>query len=306
MSSGTVTTQGSHGGLAGAPPPEAVDPRTGASVAYAAGHTLPLRVEVVRQLRRRRTQLALGFLVVLPFLLVLAFEAGNNSPGSGAPGLVDLATVGAANFTLFTLFAATGFLLVVVVALFAGDTVAAEASWSSLRYLLAAPIPRARLLRQKLLVALGYGLFAIVLLTVVAYVAGLIFWGTAAARSPLGTTLTTGTSLVRLLIVVGYLAIVMLFVAALAFLLGVYTDAPLGAVGGAVVLVIVSNILDAVSALGNLREALPTHYQYAWTDALSPSVSWSAMTTGTLYSLGYSVVLLGLAWRHFLRKDVLS
>ena len=144
------------------------------------------------------------------------------------------------------------------------------------------------------------------LLSVGGLLAGLVFWGDAPARSPLGTTLPTGTALVRLLIVVGYLAVVMLFVAALAFLLGVYTDAPLGAVGGAVVLVIVSNILDAVTALGDLRQALPTHYQYAWTDALGPSVSWSAMTTGALYSLGYSVVLFGLAWRHFLRKDVLS
>ena len=301
----TVTTQGSHGGLAGAPPPEAVDPRTGASVAYKAARTLPLRVEVVRQLHRRRTQLGLGFLVLLPFLLLLAFKAGG-PPGDGSPGLVDLATAGAANFTLFTLFAATGFLLVVIVALFAGDTVAAEASWSSLRYLLAAPIPRSRLLRQKLVVALGYGFFSIVLLTVVALLVGWAGFGWHPARSPLGTTLPTGTAFVRLLIVVGYLALVMLFVAALAFVLGVYTDAPLGAVGGAVVLVIVSNILDAVTALGDLRQALPTHYQYSWVDALGPSVSWDAMTKGALYSVGYSIVLFGLAWRHFLRKDVLS
>jgi ABC-2 type transport system permease protein len=302
----TVTTMGSHGGLGAAPPPEPVDPRTGAAVAYHAGRTLPLRVEVIRQLRRRRTQLALGFLVLLPFLLLLAFKAGGPDNGGGAPGLVDLATAGAPNFTLFTLFAATGFLLVVIVALFAGDTVAAEASWSSLRYLLAAPIPRSRLLRQKLVVALAYGLFSIVLLTAVALLAGWIGFGWHPARSPLGTTLSTGTAAVRLLIVVGYLAVVMLFVAALAFVLGVYTDAPLGAVGGAVVLVIVSNILDAVSALGSLREGLPTHYQYSWTDALGPSVSWDAMTRGALYSVGYSIVLFGLAWRHFLRKDVLS
>ena len=76
----------------------------------------------------------------------------------------------------------------------------------------------------------------------------------------------------------------MLFVAALAFVLGVYTDAPLGAVGGAVVLVIVSNILDAVTALGDLREVLPTHYQYSWVDALGPTVQWDAMTKGALYS----------------------
>ncbi|MDX6244881.1 MAG: type transport system permease protein [Frankiales bacterium] len=302
----TVTTMGSHGGLAGAPPAEAVNPRTGAAVGYNPGHTLPLRVEVIRQLRRRRTQLGLGFLVILPFLLLLAFKAGGPDNGGGAPGLVDLATVGAPNFTLFTLFASTGFLLVVIVALFAGDTVAAEASWSSLRYLLAAPIPRSRLLRQKLVVALGYGFFAIVLLTAVALLAGWIGFGWHAARSPLGTSLPTGTAFVRLLIVIGYLAVVMLFVAALAFLLGVYTDAPLGAVGGAVVLVIVSNILDAVTALGSLRQALPTHYQYSWVDALGPSVAWDSMTKGALWSIGYSIVLFGLAWRHFLRKDVLS
>ena len=46
------------------------------------------------------------------------------------------------------MFVSTGFLLVVVVALFFGDTVASEASWSGLRYLLAAPIPRTRLLRR--------------------------------------------------------------------------------------------------------------------------------------------------------------
>ena len=45
--------------------------------------------------------------------------------------------------------------------------------------------------------------------------------------------------------------------AGLAFLLSVSTDSPLGAVGGAVGLIIVSNILDAVTALGGWREILP-------------------------------------------------
>lgn len=106
--------------------------------AYKAGRTLPLRVELIRQLRRRRTQLTLGFLVLLPFILLAAFELGSDSEGNRSGGLVDLATTGGANFTIFALFASSGFLLVVVVALFFGDTVASEASWSSLRYLLAA------------------------------------------------------------------------------------------------------------------------------------------------------------------------
>jgi ABC-2 type transport system permease protein len=298
--------RGGHEGIAGAPPPAEVASADGAAPGYRARRTLPLLVEIRRQLTRRRTQAALGFLVVLPFLLVAAFELGDDEPGPGAPGLVDLATTGAANFTLFTLFVSTGFLLVVVVALFAGDTVASEASWSSLRYLLAAPVPRAHLLRRKLTVALLYAAFAIVLLPSVAYLAGGLFFGWAPLRSPLGAELDPGTAVARIAISVAYVAVSLLFVAGLGFLLGVWTDAPLGAVGGAVMLVIVSNILDAVTALGDWRRLLPTHYSYAWTDTLTAEVTWDAMARGALVSVTYTVVLLGWAWWHFHRKDVTS
>jgi ABC-2 type transport system permease protein len=301
-----MPTRGSHEGLEHVERPSAEHGPGGSAAGFRPAGSLPLRVEIRRQLTRRRTQLTLGFLVVLPFLLIGAFELGSDSDRGRAPGLVDLATSGAANFTLFTLFVATGFLLVVVFALFAGDTVASEASWSSLRYLLAAPVPRGRLLRQKLLVALGLSLFSLVLLPVVSFVAGGLFFGWAPARTPLGTMIGNGDAVVRLLVIVGYLALTLLFVSALAFLLGVWTDAPLGAVGGAVLLVIVSNILDAVTALGDWRNVLPTHYSYAWTDALGSTIGWDQMARGVLWSLTYSLLLLALAWRHFLRKDIVS
>ena len=135
---------------------------------------------------------------------------------------------------------------------------------------------------------------------------GGVFYGWGPARTPLGTSFGTGEGLVRLGLVVAYLAVTLLFVSALAFLLGVWTDAPLGAVGGAVLLVIVSNILDAVTALGDWRQALPTHYQYSWTDLLGPTIVWDQVARGVLWSLAYALVFLMLAWRHFLRKDVLS
>ncbi|MDP2014211.1 MAG: ABC transporter permease, partial [Actinomycetota bacterium] len=115
-------------------------------VTYVPRITLPLRVEFVRQLRRRRTVVAYALVVALPILVALAMKFGGNARASTRPGapvdLVSLATAGAANFTLTMLFFSAGFLLLVIVALFCGDTVASEASWSSLRYLLAAPVPR--------------------------------------------------------------------------------------------------------------------------------------------------------------------
>ena len=301
-----MPTRGTHEGLSHADAPGQQVQPDGAATGFSARGTLPVAVEVWRQLTRRRTQLTLAFLVVLPFLLVGAFKLGNPRPGRGAPGLVDLATTGAANFTIFTLFVATGFLLVVVFALFAGDTVASEASWSSLRYLLASPVPRAQLLRRKLVVAIGFSIVALVLLPVVAYLAGGAFFGWAPARTPLGSTIGSADALWRLVIIVGYLAVTLVFVSALGFVLGVWTDAPLGAVGGAVLLVIVSNILDAVTALGDWRQVLPTHYSYSWVDALGPSVVWDNMARGALWSMVYSAVLFALAWWHFERKDIIS
>src|SRR5262249_39254542 len=144
------TTAPLNGGRAA----QARESEAGGSSGHDVRRTLPLRVEGIRQFRRRRTMIAFGILLVLPWVLVLAFKLGGNGGGGGrdtGPGLVDVATSSALNFALFAVFVSTGFLLVVAVALFCGDTVASEANWSSLRYLLAAPVPRARLLRQKLI-----------------------------------------------------------------------------------------------------------------------------------------------------------
>lgn len=267
---------------------------------------LPLRVELVRQLRRRRTRFAFGFLLLLPLLLVGAFALGSDSEEERATSFVDLAQVGPANFTVFALFSSAGFLLVVLVALFAGDAVPSEASWSTLRYLLAAPVPRARLLRVKLLAALSTSLAALVVLPAWCLVVGLIAYGTDGYRGPDGEQLTWVEFALRLLVVIGYLFVSLLFVTALAFLVGVLTDAPLGAVGGAVLITILSNILDTIDALGALRQALPTHEQFAWAEALQRDIVWSGMASGALWSVAYAVVLLTAAFVLFRRKDVHS
>ena len=122
-----------------------------------------IATELRRQASRPRTRISLGGMILLPLIVLIAFEFGgggdDNGNGSGAfSSLVDLATAGGANFALFTLLVSSSFLLVVVFALFFGDTVASEASWGSLRYLLAIPVPRARLLGVKLIVSMIYGL----------------------------------------------------------------------------------------------------------------------------------------------------
>ncbi|MFF7339317.1 ABC transporter permease [Streptomyces sp. NPDC008163] len=277
---------------------------------YRARHTLPLRVEAVRQLRRRRTLLMGGVLAALPFILIIAFAIGG-TPDGGRGGadritLMDTATASAANFAATCLFVSAGFLLVVPVALFCGDTVASEASWSSLRYLLAAPVPRARLLWSKLVVALGFSLAAMVLLPLVALAAGAAAYGWGPLQLPTGGALSAGDAVPRLALVVAFVFVSQLVTAGLAFWLSTKTDAPLGAVGGAVGLTIVGNVLDAVTALGSWRDFLPAHWQFAWADALQPTIEWGGMAKGAAVSVTYALILLAFAFRGFSRKDIVS
>jgi ABC-2 type transport system permease protein len=277
------------------------------ALGYAPGRTLPLRVEILRQFRRRRTIVMFGLLLALPWILVVAFQFGPGSNGQNNLRLSDLATQGGLIFAAFALSVSASFLLVVAVALFCGDTVASEASWSSLRYLLAAPVPRDRLLRQKLIVALGYSAAAVTVLPLMALLAGTLAFGWNDIRVPgTGELIPAADVLPKFGIVIAYALVSQLVVASLAFLLSVSTDSPLGAVGGAVGLVIVSSILQAVEALGSFREFLPTFWNTAWLDALAPQPDYSGMVKGVAVSMMYSVILIALAFRRFRRKDVVS
>ncbi|WFF07436.1 ABC transporter permease subunit [Micromonospora sp. WMMD1076] len=302
---GSSVASSPGGGTSGTAAPGA----GGAAAGYRPSATLPFAAEFRRQASRRRTQLALGFMVLLPLIILVAFQfdAGDDDGGRGEfSSLADLATSGGLNFTLFSILVSASFLLVVVVALFCGDTVASEASWGSLRYLLAVPVPRARLLAVKLVVALAYSGLALLLLAGTALLAGTLRYGWKPLGSQVSAELAPGDGLLRLLGVLGYLAVVLLVVAGLAFLLSVTTDAALGAVGGAVLLWILSSILDQITALGGLRNLLPTHYSSAWLGLLSTPMQTDDVVKGAFSAVVYATLFWGLAFWRFTRKDVTS
>lgn len=267
---------------------------------------LPLRAEVGRQLRRRRTIGIFIVLAALPLVLIAAFELGGNGGDGAAPTFVDLAQRSGANLTVFALFASTSFLLIILVALFAGDTVPAEASWGTLRYLLVAPVPRFRLLTSKLIVAGLFTVLAMIFLPIWTLLIGGFRYGWGPYVGPTGEQLSLGMFLLRLPIIICFLILSLTVVGAIAFAFGVCTDAPLAAVGGAVLVMILAAILDSIPALGAIADGLPGHFAYAWADALAPTIDFSQMVTGALWSVGYAIILIGFAYIWFLRKDITS
>ncbi|WP_323096068.1 ABC transporter permease [Intrasporangium sp. YIM S08009] len=267
---------------------------------------LSWRAELGRQWGRRRTKVAFALVLALPLILVAAFAFGDPPRPGAAPRFIDLAQDGSANFTLFTLFASSELLLVLVAALFCGDSVPAEASWSSLRYLLIAPVRRARLLTSKLVIGLASTVAAAVLLVGWSLLVGGLAYGWAPLTSPTGESLTWGQLLPRLALALAYVFVTLLPTAAIAFWIGVRSDAPLAAVGGAVLFTIVLNILDQIDALDPWRNAFPGHYNRAWQDIIALDPQWTAVTHGALWSLVWAVAFTMLGYRRFRRADILS
>src|SRR3954454_25184397 len=107
------------------------------------------RTELVKQIRRPRTYVALGIAALIPVILTIALKANPPIPQSGE-GLLALAP----NSGLFVPFDALRFLsrffLVLLAALFEGAAVAADARLGHLRYMLVRPMTGPRILGPKL------------------------------------------------------------------------------------------------------------------------------------------------------------
>ncbi len=272
-----------------------------------------MSTELRRQLARRRTWVALAGTALVPVIIAVALVVNggggggsDDGGGGGDPtGLFDLATASGLNFALVSIAAMSPFLVPVVVALFTGDTVSSEAGWGSLRYLLARPVGRSRLLARKLAVGVVLGLVAVAIVPLSGTIAGTLAFGWTGVQTPFGV-LAAGDAILRLVAVCGYVAWSTAWVAALAFWLSTTTDAPVGAVAGTIVLVIVVQILDAITALGSLRDWLPVHEGTAWLGLLASPARTGDLARGILLQVPYVVVFLGLAFWHFRRKDVLS
>lgn len=270
---------------------------------------LSWRAELRRQLGRRRTIWVAGIVAALPLILVAAFSLDDDPGREGDPTvrLVDLATSGGPNFTVFMLVVSAELLLFIVAALFAGDPVPAEASWASLRYLLTAPVTRARLLTSKLVVGFLSTATLVVVLPVWAFLVGTLAYGPEPFTILGGGQLPWGEWLPRMGLAVAYILVTIAPIGAFSFWVGVRSQAPLAAVGGALILLIVSGILDSIDALGDWRKALPGHYSRAWLDLLvSGPVEWVDLRHGALWAVFYTVLFVALGYRRFRRQDILS
>jgi ABC-2 type transport system permease protein len=262
------------------------------------------RVEFAKQLLRPRTYLLLGIIGAFPALLTLLFRFGNPGEHAGAESFIALAPNSGPNMAVAILEHVSDVILPFMGVLLAGSIVAEEASWGSLGYLLVRPVTRRRLLATKLLVVAVLILAGAAVTTLLAVVDGLIAFGWRPLETPSNTTLPAETALARMAIAAPYMAWSLAAIMSAGFLISSLSNSPLYGAAAAFGLAAISQILDSLSVIGEVRNILPTHYWKAWEDLFAIPSDWNVLLMGLAVQLPYVIVLLALAFWLFHRRDI--
>jgi ABC-2 type transport system permease protein len=269
-----------------------------------------LRSEFVKQIRRLRTYIAWAITLFIPVLMTIAVKANpRDRPGGETGGLFYYASKSGFVMPATALRFTSGFLLVVIVALFAGESIAGEATWGNLRYVLMRPVTRGRLVAAKLAVSVTLAWVSVFIIAVAGLVAGGIAFGYHDVNVFAGLTTihqSAGDMLGHLGVASVYIAWSLTTVATFAFMLSTMTDSPAGAVVAGVGFYIFSQILDSIEPLGVIRYGLPTHYFDSWVDVFLHDGPSDDMLRGALLQIGYILVFVGVAAWWFRRKDITS
>jgi len=148
-----------------------------------------VRTEFTKATRRTRTLVIALLLIGLPTLISVAVKThGRTRRGPDGEGLFRLAEQSGLLVPAAVLSVTSAFLLIVIAATFAGDSVAGDAAWGNLRYLLMRPVSRVRLLIAKAFVAGVLIWAATVLVALAGLVAGVVLFGSHPVRVPAWAT----------------------------------------------------------------------------------------------------------------------
>ena len=259
---------------------------------------------------RRRNMLLLAVTVVFPIVIGIALRVAAPQPQNGrnGPGVAFFNQLAGNGVFMAFIALSTLILLVlpVVVAVVAGDSVAGEAGYGTLRYLLAVPAGRSRLLAVKFAVIAVFGLSATFIVSAVSLAVGAVLFPIGPVTLLSGTTVPLAEGLLRLLFVTLYVAAAMAALGAIGLAVSTLTEHAIGAIATIAILVVTSEVVDNVPQLAAVGPYLPTHWWLSFDSILRAPVDTSTLLKGLLSFGVYTVLFGSFAWARFTSADVTS
>ncbi|MEZ0073138.1 ABC-type transport system involved in multi-copper enzyme maturation permease subunit [Planotetraspora sp. GP83] len=260
-----------------------------------------LASEVGLTFRRPRNLAMLGVLAAVPVLIGVAVRV---AAGDDAGSIIGQVAGNGLVLTFAAFFIMLPLVLPLAVSVVAGDAIAGEAAQGTLRYLLAAPAGRTRLLVLKYVNIVIYCLAACAVVALSALAVGLALFPVGPVTLLSGTTIPAAEGLLRVGIVVLYAAAGMAALGAIALAVSTLTDAPIGAVAASVVLVVVGQVLGAIPQISAIRPYLLTSWWSSFNGALRAPMATDDLGRGLLAFAAYIVVFGSIAWSRFTSKDI--
>jgi ABC-2 type transport system permease protein len=268
------------------------------------GHLAALLASQLRLIFvRRRTWAMFAALAAIPILIAVAVRVSN---ASGGPAFVDRISSNGFFVIVAALTVCIPLFLPLTVAVVAGDSIAGEASAGTLRYLLAAPAGRIRLLVVSYLGTAVFALAATLVVVVAGALIGLALFPIGPIPLLSGDMVDVPTGLGRAALVALYATLSLLGLAAIGMFFSTLTNAPIGAIAATALLAVTSQVLGQLQQVAWLHPWLFTQHWLDFGGLVTNPISWAAFGTNALVQGGYVVVFGLLAWARFTTKDVLS
>jgi ABC-2 type transport system permease protein len=255
---------------------------------------------------RRRNQALLAVVAVFPVVIGIALRAADRPGQTGGPSVAFINQLAGNGFFL-AVIALTLLLTLVLplaMAVIAGDSVAGEAGYGTLRALLIIPAGRARLLTVKYAAIVTFGLVATLLVTGVALATGAVLFPLGPVTLLSGSTVPLASGILRLLLVALYVTAALAALGAIGLALSTLTEHPVGAIAALAVLTVASEVADSLPQLGAVHPYLPTHWWTSFDALLRVPIGTGTVLHGLL-SFGVYLLLFGsVAWARLSTADV--
>jgi ABC-2 type transport system permease protein len=261
---------------------------------------------------RRRNLLLLLVTALFPLVIGIGRKAaaphgggGGGPSGNGSTYFSQLAGNG-----VFLTFVALSLLLILVlpvmIAVVSGDSIAGEAGYGTLRYLLAVPAGRTRLLAVKYAAIVVWAVAASFVVAVVALLTGVALFGAGPVTLLSGSTVSLADGLVHVLWVTLYVCAAMAALGAIGLAVSTFTEHAIGAIAAVMILVVASEVVDNIPQFAPVTPYLPTHWWLSFDSLLRSPVDTTTLLHGLASFAVYAVVFGCIAWARFTSADVTS
>jgi ABC-2 type transport system permease protein len=262
------------------------------------------RSELMLIFGRRRNWFGLSVLAAVPVLVAVVLRISNPAGGAGEGDFLSSVADSGVFVALGALTLELPLFLPLAVAAISADAIAGEANLGTLRYLLAVPVHRTRLLLVKYAAVVVFTVAATLLVAVVGAAIGAALFGTGSFVTLSGTTLPLAAGLGRILLCVGYLSACLCALGAVGMFVSSLTEQPVAATIATAALAVISQILDAIPQLDRIHPYLLSDHWMAYVDLLRDPMATDGVRAGLVSALVYVLLFGSAAWARLGSRDV--